>query len=349
MRANKKKCISNTIQRRRKDCLKWLKGNEHIKVLFGTLHLYPSKRGVDGRLDTIQHTNKEHFPFWVVDLGKIYDKERTEVYNEPSCCGKRLCDLDVLIGPYHNAMKLCAHYAGPSHTGDHLVFKCGLPGRYVKLMMRTTEYLHVAEGYVFMEKKHGHKQRIISRNRQLAMGRPNDCNDIPDKCPSGVYKVFPNQTQGFNVYCEMNLDEGHWTVSNDNLHSLTSQYNYKIRIDLIDFDGNTAFAKYKNFAIGDESSKFKLTVDGYHGTAGNSMEYHSDHGFSTKDRDNDNGAGHCALDYRGAWWFNKCVTADLNGQYFLKTPDSAHRGVYWRAWKGSNYSLKGSLMMIRRI
>ncbi|OPL33849.1 fibrinogen-related protein, partial [Mytilus galloprovincialis] len=211
-------------------------------------------------------------------------------------------------------------------------------------------------------------------------GRPIDCNDIPDKCNSGVYKVFPNQTQGFDVYCKMDLDEGHWTVfqrrengyvdfyrgwndyksgfgnpkhefwlGNDNLHSLTSQDNYEMRIDLTDFEGNMAFAKYNFFAIGDESSKFKLSANGYHGTAGNSLEHHNGHGFSTKDRDNDNYNGQCALNYLGAWWFNKCVTADLNGQYFLKTPDAEHRGVYWRTWKGANYSLKGSLMMMRRV
>ncbi|XP_052066665.1 fucolectin-6-like [Mytilus californianus] len=113
--------------------------------------MYASKFAVDGRLNTIQHTKKQHFPYWVVDIGTIYNIERIEIYNEPDCCGERLRDLDILIGPYHNAMKLCAHYAGPSHTGDHLVFKCGgiLPGRYVKLMMRRTEYLHVAEVKVF--------------------------------------------------------------------------------------------------------------------------------------------------------------------------------------------------------
>lgn len=43
-------------------------------------------------------------------------------------------------------MTLCAHYAGSSHTGDHLGFQCGgiLHGRYVKLMMRTTEHLYLA-------------------------------------------------------------------------------------------------------------------------------------------------------------------------------------------------------------
>lgn len=50
--------------------------------------LCPSKLAVDGRLNTIQHTNKEQFPFWVVDLGKIYDIERIEVFNRPNCCGE---------------------------------------------------------------------------------------------------------------------------------------------------------------------------------------------------------------------------------------------------------------------
>ncbi|XP_076115693.1 ficolin-2-like [Mytilus galloprovincialis] len=178
----------------------------------------------------------------------------------------------------------------------------------------------------------------------------------------------------------MHLDEGHWTVfqrrengyvdfyrgwneyktgfgnlnnefwlGNENLHFLTSQYNYEMRIDLIDFDGNNAFAKYKEFAIGDESSKFKLTANEYYGTAGNSLAHHNGHRFSTKDSDNDNHPNHCATMFPGAWWFNYCVTSDLNGQYFQKTPDSAHRGVYWRSWKGSNYSLKSSLMMMRRV
>ncbi|VDI33592.1 Hypothetical predicted protein [Mytilus galloprovincialis] len=183
---------------------------------------------------------------------------------------------------------------------------------------------------------------LVGETTQEPEGRPNDCNDIPDKCPSGVYKVFPNQTKGFDVYCEMNLDKGHWTVFQRRENGYVDFYrgwnDYKLgfgnpKLDRFNrFRRNTAFAKYKNFAIGDESSKFKLTVNGYHGTAGNNMEYHSGHGFSTKDSDNDIGVGHCALDYRGAWWFNKCVTADLNGQYFLKTPDSVHRGVYWLAF-----------------
>lgn len=51
---------------------------------------FPSKFAVDGRLGTIQHTKKQYHPYWVVDLGTIYNIERVEIYNEPNCCGKSI-------------------------------------------------------------------------------------------------------------------------------------------------------------------------------------------------------------------------------------------------------------------
>lgn len=63
------------------------------------------------------------------------------------------------------------------------------------------------------------------------------------------------------------------SLGNEILHSLTSQGKYEMRIDLIDFEGNTAFAKYKEFTIGDESSKFKILANGYYGTAGMDFRY----------------------------------------------------------------------------
>ncbi|XP_063446810.1 fibrinogen C domain-containing protein 1-like [Mytilus trossulus] len=212
-------------------------------------------------------------------------------------------------------------------------------------------------------------------------GRPRDCNDIPDWCPNGVYKVYPRYTTGFKVYCEMKIDGGHWTVfqrretgyvdflrgwndykhgfgylkhefwlGNIKMHSLTSHGQYEMRIDLTDFEGNHAFAKYKHFKIGAESTKFKLTANGYYGTAGNSLEHHNGYSFSTRDQDNDNApSGNCSTWFPGGWWYNRCVTANLNGVYFIRTPILEHRGVYWRTWKGINYSLKNSVMMLRRL
>ena len=44
--------------------------------------------------------------------------------------------------------------------------------------------------------------------------RPSDCGEL-DKatCKSGVYKIFPKNTSGFEVYCEMEKNGGGWTVS----------------------------------------------------------------------------------------------------------------------------------------
>ncbi len=52
------------------------------------------------------------------------------------------------------------------------------------------------------------------------------------------------------------------------LHTLTSSRNYSLRIDLGDFEGNTAYASYSHFEVGSEADGFRLTVDGYSGTAG---------------------------------------------------------------------------------
>ena len=46
------------------------------------------------------------------------------------------------------------------------------------------------------------------------------------------------------------------------------QKDYELRIDLEDFNGNKAYAKYSTFYVGGAATKYKLHVDGYNGTAG---------------------------------------------------------------------------------
>ena len=52
----------------------------------------------------------------------------------------------------------------------------------------------------------------------ILVKRPSDCSDL-DKttCKSGVYKIYPKNTSGFEVYCEMEKNGGGWTVSGDML------------------------------------------------------------------------------------------------------------------------------------
>lgn len=56
---------------------------------------------------------------------------------------------------------------------------------------------------------------------------------------------------------------------NDYLHTILSQRNYKMRVDLEYNDGNNAQAVYSSFNVGNESSGYKLSISGYSGTAGN--------------------------------------------------------------------------------
>ncbi|VDI71533.1 Hypothetical predicted protein, partial [Mytilus galloprovincialis] len=90
------------------------------------------------------------------------------------------------------------------------------------------------------------------------------------------------------------------------------------------------YADYKTFVVGDENSKFKLTIGDYTGTAGDRMNYNNGLLFSTKDRDNSPGSRDCASHYtQGPWWHKHCsfvyLNADLkkakmrwNGTKFIK-------------------------------
>ena len=68
--------------------------------------------------------------------------------------------------------------------------------------------------------------------------------------------------------------------------------------------------------------------------------------FTTQDRDNDvHGSNiNCAVKYTGAWWYNYCHCANLNGLY--QGGDHA-QGVIWSSWRGFEYSLKITEMKVR--
>nr|XP_046262177.1 fibrinogen-like protein 1 [Scatophagus argus] len=153
---------------------------------------------------------------------------------------------------------------------------------------------------------------------------------------------------------------GEFWLGNDNLHYITAQGNYSLRINLEDFDGNQRYAEYKNFKVANEKDHYRLTFGTYVGTAGDALsgsyqvgvsEWASHQGikFSTYDQDHDNYDGNCAQEDKGGWWFNKCHSAHLNGVYYPKGHYSAltDDGVIWYTWKGWWYSLKISIMKLR--
>ena len=205
---------------------------------------------------------------------------------------------------------------------------------------------------------------------------------------NGLYTIKPENTSDrlsvlahppFQVYCDMETDGGGWTVFQrringrvgfyrnwidyergfgdlsgefwlglGKIHRLTASTT-ELRVDLADFNGNLKFAKYRTFSIGDDGSKFRLTVSGYSGTAGDSLSYNNNHPFSTKDQDNDGNSGyHCAQLNTGAWWYDYCTYSNLNGVYYSGPNSPRTKGVFWVHWKGYSYSLKVTEMKVRR-
>ena len=47
---------------------------------------------------------------------------------------------------------------------------------------------------------------------QFRTVNPRDCSDVPVGSTSGVYRIYPNNSDVIDVYCNMDIDGGGWTV-----------------------------------------------------------------------------------------------------------------------------------------
>uniref|UniRef100_H2ZKZ7 Fibrinogen C-terminal domain-containing protein n=1 Tax=Ciona savignyi TaxID=51511 RepID=H2ZKZ7_CIOSA len=193
---------------------------------------------------------------------------------------------------------------------------------------------------------------------------------------SGIYNIIRNGSI-FQVFCDMNTDEGGWTVfqrringeqdfflnwdeyrrgfSNiskefwmglDDLHSLTSYGNFELRIDFTDCENQRHYAKYRSFKVLGASTNYQLQVAGFQGSPGmrDSLSYHNGP-FSTKDHYHDSYLLiNCATSYEGAWWFGTCLHSNLNGHY--RPCVDTHTSMFW--YNGTeSIGLRFSEMKIR--
>ena len=58
---------------------------------------------------------------------------------------------------------------------------------------------------------------------------------------------------------------GEFWLGLDKIHRLTSDDNSMLRVDLEDFEGNTAYAQYNKFGVMSENDKYKLILGSYSG------------------------------------------------------------------------------------
>ncbi|XP_062316114.1 angiopoietin-related protein 7 [Osmerus eperlanus] len=198
---------------------------------------------------------------------------------------------------------------------------------------------------------------------------------------SGEYKLPADDFLGtpeIDVFCDMESHGGGWTLiqrrkvgltsfnrdwkqykngfgtirgdfwlGNEHIFRLTRQPSV-LRIEMEDWEGQTRYAEYGYFTVSNELNSYKLFLANYSGNAGDSLRYHNNTNFSTKNKDNDKCVDDCAELRKGGYWYNCCTDSNLNGVFYrygdhTKSTD----GITWYGWHGPNYSMKRVEMKIR--
>ncbi|XP_073346340.1 microfibril-associated glycoprotein 4-like [Pagrus major] len=215
--------------------------------------------------------------------------------------------------------------------------------------------------------------------------QPRDCSviHVDKKQPSGVYTIYPaGPSSAVQVNCDMDSLKGGWTVFQrrmdgsvnfyrgwdqykkgfgsaageywlglDNIHHLTKGRKVELLVQMEDFEGKTAFARYTSFSVGGECDGYLLKVSGFiNGGAGDALSYNNGQKFSTFDKDQDPWSANCARSFLGAFWYKSCHYTNPNGVYRWGADKTLHAvGVEWYQWKGYDYSLKSISMKIRPV
>ncbi|XP_053692583.1 microfibril-associated glycoprotein 4-like [Sabethes cyaneus] len=220
-------------------------------------------------------------------------------------------------------------------------------------------------------------ETVVSHSEKKTL--PQTCAEISDR-RSGPYRIQPQAgfSDPFVVYCDQEYEGGGWMIIQNRydgsveffrgwkeyetgfgdlrgeywlgmkkIYELTSVKPHELHIMLEDFDGKIVTALYDRFVIGGPETSYVLrSLGNYTGTAGDSLRHHEGMKFSAFDNDNDKTSRNCAEVYKGAWWYNDCLQSNLNGQYLKGQTESA--AMSWDKFRGLNYGLKRSRMMIRQ-
>ncbi|XP_053665029.1 fibrinogen C domain-containing protein 1-like, partial [Anopheles marshallii] len=191
---------------------------------------------------------------------------------------------------------------------------------------------------------------------QDAFGEPTKVICVLEFLP-GAYTVIQNRHEGstdfYRGYSDYRsgfgeFDGGDYWLGLDRINNITASGDYELMILLEDFEKNVTYAHYDNFAVGSGNDFYPITkLDGYSGTAGDSLRSLVGVLFSAYDLDLDYSEGNCAVSNRGAWWYTDCGESNLNG-FYLKGLSSSTTGMFWKTFRGAYYSLKRSRMMIKR-
>jgi surface protein len=110
----------------------------------GPYDRYRASTAINGVLSDFSLTYPEAKPWWEVDLEGDYDLTRVKITNRGNCCQSRLKNFDVF---YYDASRTqIARYYYPYAVGANVTLPlAGDNVRYVRVQLRGTEVLHMAE------------------------------------------------------------------------------------------------------------------------------------------------------------------------------------------------------------
>jgi hypothetical protein len=198
----------------------------------------------------------------------------------------------------------------------------------------------------------------------------------------GYYRIDvdgPGPTGYIDVLCDMTTDGGGWTVvqrrvngtvdfyrtyaeyavgfgtaqeywiGNNRLATMTAA-GVELRIDMMRTNLQVADARYSNFKVNAAADAYRLASASWvGGTAGDSLSGHVGAQFTTKDVSHDqvDPSNNCAMQYKGAWWYTACHSANLNGLYLNGVHTTYADGIEWRTWTGYYESLGKVEMKVR--
>lgn len=156
-------------------------------------------------------------------------------------------------------------------------------------------------------------------------------------------KDWKSYKNGFGTF------NGSFWLGLEKIHRIThSADQYELYIGMQSVYGVQRWAHYTTFQVGNEASKYTLTVGGYQGSAGNSLDNHNGAKFSTLDQNNDNvDNDYCTQKYSGGWWFNGCHDSNLNGRYYGNGFAAGEDGISWHGFLQPKGSLIEVIMAIR--
>lgn len=123
----------------------------------------PANLAVDGNTDgdffdgSVSHTGYDENAWWQVDLQQSYDIEEIDIWNRSDGSSSRLTDYYVLVSsdPLPTSLPDALTTAGiwTSHQSLQAFFPTSIDvkatGRYVRVQLAGTNYLHMAEVQVF--------------------------------------------------------------------------------------------------------------------------------------------------------------------------------------------------------